>query len=172
MKHYFSGSNRASEKCTPIFPDGIFQMRIRVPFCCTHLWDQIQAFETCFSVEWTDLLHIGLTQYQSGILPVLNGTQHGCPFGSWRSQYGYPLSESWPVNKGGNEHLGLVGAKFQKMLSNFGWLLESFRGKFGAIFFILFIGQILSVIELAPGALIQSCKVALKSGLSDRHVWW
>ena len=103
-------------------------------FVTTHLWDQIQAFETCFSVEWTDLLHIGLTQYQSGILPVLNGTQHGCPFGSWRSQYGYPLSESWPVNKGGNEHLGLVGAKFQKMLLNFGWLLESFRGKFGAIF--------------------------------------
>ena len=30
---HFSGSNRTSEKCSPIFPDGIFQMRIRVPFC-------------------------------------------------------------------------------------------------------------------------------------------
>ena len=114
MEHDFSGSNKTSENCSPIFPDWIFQMRIRVPFCCIHLWDQIQAFETCFSVEGTDLLHIGLTQYQNGILPLLNGKQHGCPFGSWRSQDGYPLSESWPVSKGSNEHLGLAVAKFQK----------------------------------------------------------
>ena len=55
-------------------------------------------------------------------------------------------------------------------MSKFWRLLKNFKAKFGAIFLKLFIGEKLNLIKLAPGALIQNCRVALKSGLLDGHV--
>ena len=55
-------------------------------------------------------------------------------------------------------------------MSKFWRLLKNFKVKFLGYIFILFIEEKLSLIKLTPGALIQDCRVALKSGLSDGHV--